>query len=558
MKAIRLTIALAFIMISAYAFFSIGMLGERESVKQYVLSEHWTIEDKGMRLNDVDLHDYKAMNVIKGETVTLTNMLPDCGIPGAVMITDNRLAALEVYIDGERIYSSGTEALEKGKLVGYGRQIVKLPLGYEGKEIKIVHRAGENNGIGTIMTPVIMPAADAAFYLLRKSFIPAAVSITGMLIGLSMIGVAVVYISENKYIKQMLYIGFFSFFIGIWSSCDHDVILLINGNYQVKTISEYIALYIAPIFVFAYYWSKIKEKATYGEKVAYRSILIGYCGLTTVTLFLQVFNLFHLTSMVRVQHGGILIIIAYILVGFVRSIINRNKEMLTFYIGVVALGLCGFLDIVRFNLLTYSSNISGSFDGITYVGAAILIITMVMDFADEMSNKVRQSSEIELYEQMANSDFLTGLANRRQCELVFDEIDQEDSDYAVIAFDLNNLKTVNDKYGHTAGDKLLKEFADILKTVFDSVATVGRTGGDEFLVIIRHADILNLDQMLARLDEKIDFLNKRKRDYNISAARGVCTKKDNKKNVRLAYRTADQRMYENKIQMKADMKGIQS
>ncbi len=545
-------------MISAYAFFSIGMLGKHEPIKQYVLSENWTIEDKGVRLNDVDLFDYKAMNVLKGEVITLTNTLPDCGIPGAVMITDNRLAALEVYLDGELIYASGTEAFEKGRLVGYGRHIIKLPVGYEGKEIKIVHKAGENNGIGTIMAPTIMPAAEATFYLLRKSFIPGAVSITGMIIGLSMIGVAVVYISENKFIKQMLYIGFFSFFIGIWSSCDHDVILLINGNYQVKTISEYVALYIAPIFVFAYYWSKIKEKATYGEKVAYRSILIGYCGLTTVTLILQTFNLYHLTSMVRVQHAGILIMIAYILVGFVRSLINRERDMLTFYIGVVALGLCGFLDIVRFNMLTYSSNINGSFDGITYVGGAILIITMVMDFADEMSNKVRQSSEIELYEQMANSDFLTGLANRRQCELVFDEIDQEDSDYAVIAFDLNNLKTVNDKYGHTVGDKLLKDFADVLKSIFDSVATIGRTGGDEFLVIIRHSDILNLDQMLARLDEKIESVNRKKREYKISAARGVCTKKDNKKNVRLAYRTADQRMYENKIQMKADMKGKQS
>ncbi len=558
MKTIRLILALAFVTVTAYCFLNLGLLGKAEPVKKGELSSGWTVEFKGEVLKDIDLKEYKAMKTKKGDIMILTNVLPDFGIPYASMVIDNYLSEVDVYVDGELIYVSGKEQYENDKLIGYGVHIVDIPVGYEGKEIKIVHKAGANNSIGALTAPLFLKKGDVTRELLRDSFAAAAIAISDMLIGISMIGIAVVHIPGNKSFLQMLYIGFFSFFIGLWAFCDHDIILLLNNNYQMKTVSEYVALYLAPIFVFSYYWSKIKHEASQLVKSIFRMMFIAYAGLTMVTLLLHVFNIVHLTSMLQVQHTLMLMIIAFILTNFFISLKRKENNIASFYIGVVVLSVFGISDIIYFNLLAYSKNLNGSFDGISFLGTGILVISMVMDFSDEMSSKVRMASEVELYEQMANSDYLTGLANRRQCELVFDEIDQEDSDYAVIAFDLNNLKQVNDSHGHAAGDKLLKDFANVLKGVFESVGTVGRTGGDEFIVIIRHADILNLEQLLAKLDDKIEEANKRKREYKISAARGVCTRLDNRKNVRSAYRMADQRMYENKIRMKAEVKGTQS
>ncbi len=555
MKTIRLTIAMAFILITAYGFFYVGLMGIRKPAETRRIEKGWSVEFNGQTKTDVNLDNYKAVNVRIGDVMVLTNVLPDCGLPCASMYIDNYLAEMDILVDGKEIYSSGRKEYEEGKIIGYGLHIVDMPAGYEGKELKVIYKSGENNGIGSVIAPTLIAKKDAVINIWRKNFFAGAVAIADMLVGICMIGISVAYISANSNFKQMLFIGLFSFFIGLWSFCEHDLVLLINNDYQMKTISEYMALYLAPLFVFAYFWNKIKDTSTDRGRLIYRVIFYGDIILITLSVILHFLGIAHLTQLLLLHHTFIFIMAFYMWVYFIDAIKKRKKNEITFYVGVIILSLFAIVDIIYFNVLTFSSDISGNFNGFSYMGSGIVVISMVMDYSEEMAKNVRRASEIELYEQMANSDFLTGLSNRRQCELVFDEIDQEDSDYAVIAFDLNNLKEVNDKHGHAAGDKLLKDFADILKSVFSSVATVGRTGGDEFLVIIRHAEVLNLDQVIAKLDEKIADVNKRKREYKISAARGICTRADNKKNVRAAYRTADQRMYDNKIRMKAEAKG---
>ncbi len=559
MKTIRLLIAMAFIMVSVYGFLSLGIKGIGRGTKIVTMDEGWNVSFNGGEITEnVTLSDYKIRHVEKDDYVELTRNLPECGIVPAVGVFENHLAEIDIYVDGKIIYVSGQEKYESNRMVGYGRHLVQLPLDYEGKELKIVLKSGENNSFSTLLAPEIISASEANGYFLRKGFLPGAIAVADMIVGLCMSGIAIVFFISDKRFKQVLYIGLFSFFIGLWAFCDHDIVLLINPDYQSKTVSEYISLYLAPIFLFAYYGDKVKHNSTGLWMTIYRFLLGGDICLVTISVMLHITNVVHLTGMLQLHHIYILILIGYMAASFVRGIVKKQQKDTPFFLGILLLSVCGVTDIIYYNLLAFSKDIVGNFDGISYMGSAILVISMFIDFAEDTLAQAHQASEMEVYEKLANSDFLTGLSNRRQCELVFDEIDQEDTDYAIIAFDLNNLKTVNDKHGHAAGDRMLKDFADVLKSVFGSVGTVGRTGGDEFLVIIRHSDILNLDQMLLRLDEKIEESNKRRRDYKLSAARGVCTRADNKKNVRSAYRVADQRMYENKIQMKAEAKGKQS
>ncbi len=558
MKTIRLLIAMTCIMISLYAFLSLGLKGIKRDPDSKTLSEGWTVSVNGAATKDVNINEYKLRNTVKGDIIELTNTLPYCGISSAVAIMDSHLSEIDVYVGNELIYVSGKKQFDAGKLVGYGRHQVELPLGYEGKEIRIVYKTGDNNAINALVAPIIMPAASATGYLLRRDFLPAAIAIGDMIVGLAMAGMALVFIFSDVRFKHILYIGLFSFVGGLWSFCDHDSILLINADYQMKTVSEYISLYLAPIFLFAFYGTKVQKQNSGIWLTVYKFLLYGDMLLVGVSVFLHVTNILHLTRLLQMHHLMMLIMIGYMGSSFVNAIIRKEKVSAPFYIGIAFLSLCGTTDIIYYNLLVYSKRVVGVFDGISYMGSAILVIAMFIDFAEDILDQAHQASEMEVYEKMANSDFLTGLANRRQCELVFDEIDQDDSDYAIIAFDLNNLKPVNDKYGHAAGDRLLKDFASILKSVFDSVATIGRTGGDEFVVIIRHAEVLNLNQLLGRLDQKTSELNSKRKEYKVSAARGLCTRRENKRNVRSAYRIADQRMYENKIQMKADVKGKQS
>jgi two-component system, cell cycle response regulator len=95
-------------------------------------------------------------------------------------------------------------------------------------------------------------------------------------------------------------------------------------------------------------------------------------------------------------------------------------------------------------------------------------------------------------EELALTDPLTGLHNRRAIDLwVNSQLSaaaRHDFSLWVVMADLDRFKTVNDTYGHDAGDIVLKSFAEILKANTRKSNICGRLGGEEFLIVLTHGD----------------------------------------------------------------------
>ncbi|MBM1171045.1 bifunctional diguanylate cyclase/phosphodiesterase [Microvirga arabica] len=99
----------------------------------------------------------------------------------------------------------------------------------------------------------------------------------------------------------------------------------------------------------------------------------------------------------------------------------------------------------------------------------------------------RKIAEEQLH-RAAYHDDLTGLANRRffreRLKQVLDEVTDESHAIGLLVMDLDHLKQINDRFGHDAGDNLLKEFAQRLRQAVKPTDVVARLGGDEFAVIL--------------------------------------------------------------------------
>jgi two-component system, cell cycle response regulator len=90
--------------------------------------------------------------------------------------------------------------------------------------------------------------------------------------------------------------------------------------------------------------------------------------------------------------------------------------------------------------------------------------------------------------QMAITDALTGLYNRRHLDERLDEMFEHSArlhePLAVVMFDIDHFKKVNDTYGHQVGDVVLTQFAQLLKHVARDIDRLGRYGGEEFMVLL--------------------------------------------------------------------------
>lgn len=114
-------------------------------------------------------------------------------------------------------------------------------------------------------------------------------------------------------------------------------------------------------------------------------------------------------------------------------------------------------------------------------GAVIGALATGLDITD------RKKLEIEL-ERQAHNDFLTGLANRRHfIELAENEllrINRYGGELSLILFDIDFFKTINDYYGHSNGDLVLKQIARITQNTIREIDIVARIGGEEFVVLL--------------------------------------------------------------------------
>jgi diguanylate cyclase (GGDEF)-like protein/putative nucleotidyltransferase with HDIG domain len=108
-------------------------------------------------------------------------------------------------------------------------------------------------------------------------------------------------------------------------------------------------------------------------------------------------------------------------------------------------------------------------------------------------------------ETSATIDFLTGLANARSLYLHLEQEiargKQENSTFAIMVCDLNGFKMINDRYGHLAGDKVLKTFAQQLRSACSEADYTARMSGDEFVIIAPDLSPKALGQKVSLLDD---------------------------------------------------------
>lgn len=153
--------------------------------------------------------------------------------------------------------------------------------------------------------------------------------------------------------------------------------------------------------------------------------------------------------------------------------------------------------------------------------------------------------------KLAYIDLHTGLPNRSRVEELLIEYHQFEKPTAMIIFDLNDLKEVNDTLGHIAGDTLIMNFAHIIRTSIPEKYFVGRYGGDEFIALLNDVSEDEVKSIIKKVQDEANRYNEFSKQIYIEFAYGYALSINYQEtNLKVLLNQADKNMYECKTRMK--------
>lgn len=159
----------------------------------------------------------------------------------------------------------------------------------------------------------------------------------------------------------------------------------------------------------------------------------------------------------------------------------------------------------------------------------------------------------KIAEHKANIDALTGIKNRHAYLNIEESLDRRIAEnhpmrFAIVIADVNNLKELNDSFGHKAGDECLRNACKVLCDIFTH-SSIFRIGGDEFAVVAQDRDYENIDQLIDTVGK---YNRKAISEGGVVIACGM-SKFEEDACVASVFERADQNMYENKIFLKSEI-----
>jgi len=134
-----------------------------------------------------------------------------------------------------------------------------------------------------------------------------------------------------------------------------------------------------------------------------------------------------------------------------------------------------------------------------------------------------------------------------------DKAEENQDSLSIIFIDVNDLKLVNDNFGHQEGDELLQKISDILQHSLRRNDRVVRLGGDEFLLVLPHSNQIEAEKIWLRIRKEFRRATEaNKKDYKISASHGAAEySPDYQKDLEQLINEADNAMYKEKQKIKS-------
>ncbi len=166
-----------------------------------------------------------------------------------------------------------------------------------------------------------------------------------------------------------------------------------------------------------------------------------------------------------------------------------------------------------------------------------------------IKTQLELKSLIRHLEYISSHDMMTGIYNRRKFFELMEPIFELEPGFSVMMIDIDNFKSINDRYGHPVGDRVIKEVAATINSCLDARAIFGRLGGEEFAVICMEVDMEILQkkvEFIRRTVEAREVLLEDGSVIHVTISNGIALKSSDTLSMDALLKAADEALYQAK------------
>lgn len=425
------------------------------------------------------------------------------------------LYRVEIYLGDELIYRFRDTVKDRNEMVLSDMVcITSMPSNLHGKEFKF--KLDLENQSHYEMGEVRCGTLGGIYKsFLMENLFSISAGVIMVVAGLLCIGISFVVDLKKKVGRELFYISIYLVTCGLWSLLDcgfvqmlfgYDNVLIYMGFYLFDLILLPLLLYVL----------EIKALRKYRIFSVFLALNLANVGIQSILCLAGKFTLYQMLPVTQVLF--LFMIVAFAVVSARADKKDMSEDIRLFMRGFKVAG--GFSIVA---MICYMVGLS-FYRVIFQIGIILFIGLIIYGLAQEIWTNMQYRAKADYYQRIAEEDRLTRLKNQRAFDMLMYDIEKDRENYknAVMVYvDVNDLKSINDRYGHEAGNRTIVAAARCIRDAYADCGFCYRIGGDAFAAVI-HDGLLDWDKIADALEHAVRSYNaSRGADCELSIAYGM-------------------------------------
>lgn len=504
-----------------------------------LLSKGWKYINNDGKEKNIEIPN--KLNVKKDEKTVIIRKIPNKNLNDMAVLFSTYHTFVKVYADNELIYSYGKKKeLPFGNTPGSLWDLVEISSKYKGKELKIELTSPYNKYSGKIPKILYGSRADLLLYTLKRSLPLMIFSIIPFAFGVIALVFFFVFYKLWGSLK-LLNLSILLIISSLWGLSESKFFQFYFGNAFATEVATF--LFLAMVLMATSIL--LKEIGIIKDTKKFKLYFLIDFAVYVIINVLQLLNIADYFNTLFLVHSSSILTCIFISIDVYKNMLHHKKKVFSKYFvyGFSILFVCGILDTLEFYLYDVFGN--GFF---LRIGLLLFMIFIGIWYMKTYINMAKENIEKKVYEKLAYTDPLTLKKNRRAFNKELLTLKETSKKGTIIFADINNLKVINDTYGHEEGDKAII----IVSKALERFTDIYRLGGDEFCVIAREKGKDEVKNIINDIVLDTELLTKNNK-FKITLAYGYEEYDANTKDINDVVNKADKNMYINKKRIKENM-----